>query len=410
VARGDVLRLPPERASNVRSAATGGVAAFAQSPRREFIRGAGASAAAIGAALVPAGPAGALAKKAQEAAAAQGTIYGIDEDAPFRSALNQIAGLLDKLGIDGAVQKTVEIQLGPPIERKYTIGIKPRSDRLRVCEDGKGACVSSSRNERSEYAICPFVYFSQKGDAVGDLIESLYGVRDAQLLAANGNFFNGAGVYVLAELTDRNGPQNLETIHDVEFQFLPGVLENIVDVRIIARDGPSNAARQRYLLESLGSALGWVPLALEEDKLAALEKLQREVFNASRIEMGFRDKFEDSMEQADADLEVQMQKEAKKIVELKAEISRLLNAIDAQENARLNEYTELRSRTAQTRQQYEDGVTGRLGGYANTGTYAPGQAIRMGNSFAGLINTQDDVMSKVYQNAQKGNALPPVKK
>ena len=70
---------------------------------------------------------------------------------------------------------------------------------------------------------------------MGNLLELLYSAADATVLSARGNFFNGAGVYVLTELYDAT-PRGA-AVHDVEFQFLPGVLENVVEVRITAREG-----------------------------------------------------------------------------------------------------------------------------------------------------------------------------
>lgn len=129
----------------------------------------------------------------------EGSGFGVDEDQPFRAALEQIGSLLDKLGVEGAVERPRNEQaVGPTIERKYVVGPKPGTDRLRACPEGE-VCLSSSRNEKADCFVSPYVYFDQKGDAVGLLIEALYNARDAQLLTARGNFFNGAGVYALAE-------------------------------------------------------------------------------------------------------------------------------------------------------------------------------------------------------------------
>ncbi|KAJ8604007.1 hypothetical protein CTAYLR_003350 [Chrysophaeum taylorii] len=324
---------------------------------------------------------------------ATGRVYGVEEDAPFRAALEQISTLLDRLGVEGAVEKKrEEPPPGPPIKRSYSVGLKDGTDRLRGCPEAE-RCLSSARAEKSDRTISPFVYFDQKGDAVGRLIETLYAARDAQLLVARGNFFNGAGVYVLAELSD------LDAIHDVEFQFLPGVLESVVDVRITLREGPDAAAdRQKYLVRALGDALGWLPLA--DINSNDLDKDQRDILEASRTEMRYRDKFEAEMEKADADLAAAMEKERKRIDELKKEVRDLLDALSLQEDARMNEYQQLRSRTLETRDEYERGVADRLGGFKNTGRYGATQNIRLGNSFAGLINSQDDVLSKIYDQAQ----------
>ena len=54
----------------------------------------------------------------------------------------------------------------------------------------------------------------------------------------------------------------------------------------------------------------------------------------------------------------------------------------------------------------------RIGGVANDGRYAASQKIQFGNSFSGLINSQDDVTAKIYQNnqQQEDGAPPPPKK
>ena len=44
----------------------------------------------------------------------------------------------------------------------------------------------------------------------------------------------------------------------------------------------------------------------------------------------------------------------------------------------------------------------RIGGVANDGRYPPPpRKIQLGNSFSGLINSQDDVTAKIYQNNQQ---------
>merc|ERR1711968_259080 len=108
-------------------------------------------------------------------------------------------------------------------------------------------CLSGTRGEK-KYTP-PFVFFDQKGDAVGNLLELLYSAADATVLTAKGNFFNGAGVYVLAELYDG------AAIFDVEFQFLPGVLENIVEARILARENAQYTSEAREN-EILGAVRG----------------------------------------------------------------------------------------------------------------------------------------------------------
>lgn len=336
----------------------------------------------------------------------EGRVYGVEEDQPFRSTLEQIGSLLDRLGVEGVVEKPrAEPPPGPPIDRSYAVGLRPGTDRLLACPDGH-VCLSSSRYEKAELSVSPYVYFDQKGDAVGSLIEALYGARDAQLLTARGNFFNGGGVYALAELTDRPPGQKEPSIHDVEFNFLPGVLESVVDVRITQREGPkADAGRQKFLLQALTTRLGWMPLRdLDDQALAELGKDRRDVVEASKTEMVYRDRFEEQMEKADAELTVLMEKERKRIEELKREVRELLDALTLQDDSRMNEYRELRSRSAQTRDEYERGVAERVGGYKNSGRYAPSQKVRLGNSFAGLINSKDDTLSKIYDQAQQEKA------
>eukprot|EP00634_Sargassococcus_sp_CCMP2135_P003671 CAMPEP_0198662874 /NCGR_PEP_ID=MMETSP1467-20131203/49516_1 /TAXON_ID=1462469 /ORGANISM="unid. sp., Strain CCMP2135" /LENGTH=426 /DNA_ID=CAMNT_0044399377 /DNA_START=110 /DNA_END=1390 /DNA_ORIENTATION=+ len=323
-------------------------------------------------------------------AGVQGQVIVAEEDEPFRAALAQISNLLDKLGVEGAARETrVPEPVGPPIERAYDVGLKAKTDRLQPCPALENTCLSSTRAQAPGSSKLPaFVYFSQKGDAVGQLLELLYGSQDTQLLTARGNFFNGAGVYVLAEVNDE------ARVHDVEFQFLPGVLESVVDVRIVQREGKSSLARQRQILDAIAARLDWVPL-----DVADASKDRLEILEASRVEMRARDKFEAKMEQADADLDAAMLEERKRIDALKAEVRSLLDALAKQEDAKLNEYLALRSRSAATREEYEAGVATRIGGYANTGRYSASQNIRLGNSFAGLVNSQDDTLARVYARA-----------
>mmetsp|Transcript_19274 Transcript_19274/g.29247 ORF Transcript_19274/g.29247 Transcript_19274/m.29247 type:complete len:387 (+) Transcript_19274:47-1207(+) len=324
----------------------------------------------------------------------RGKIYGIDEDEPFRAALEQIGSLLDRLGVEGAMNKEREESIGPTIERSYSVGVRKGSDRLQACPEDR-PCLSSTRAENKNRLTSPYVYFDQKGDAVGRLLELLYTSKDAQLLAAKGNFFTGAGVFVLAEIIDK------DMTHDVEFAFLPGILESIIDVRIVQRDGPrlsekDSMNRQRALLSAFADKLQWIPLDLGENDIN-LNSTQIEVLTASRTEMKFRDRFEEDMEKADQELEQVMDKERQRIDELKKEVRALLDALSSQEDARLNEYLELRSKTLATREEYEAGVAKRIGGYTNTGRYGGSQSTRLSNSFSGLINSQDDTLSKIYQ-------------
>eukprot|EP00629_Pelagomonadales_sp_RCC1024_P008432 CAMPEP_0119273792 /NCGR_PEP_ID=MMETSP1329-20130426/10956_1 /TAXON_ID=114041 /ORGANISM="Genus nov. species nov., Strain RCC1024" /LENGTH=431 /DNA_ID=CAMNT_0007274035 /DNA_START=102 /DNA_END=1394 /DNA_ORIENTATION=+ len=342
--------------------------------------------------------------------AAYGVVNGIDEDAPFRAAIGQIKSLLDTLGVEGAVAKPKKPSFddGPLIERRYEVGLREGSDRLRECAT-KETCLSSTRGEGNNFKTPPFVFFDQKGDAVGNLLELLYSAADATVLTAKGNFFNGAGVYVLAELYDAT-PRGAAT-HDIEFQFLPGVLENVVEVRITAREGAAATSqqRQRELLAVFGKALGWLPLDARTPVLPGLTNEEKGIIETSALELKFREQYEGEMEKADRELRAQMAEEQKRIAELKVSIERLLDDISRQQDRRYEEYIQLRSRTAQARRDYEEGVNKRIGGVANDGRYAASQNIKLGNSFAGLINSQNDVTAKIYENAQ-GESEVPVKK
>ena len=140
---------------------------------------------------------------------------------------------------------------GNVLFRSFTVGVQPGTDRLQSCP-AKTTCVSSTRIEEKGKDVQPFVYFDQKGDAVGKLLEAVYTSSQAEsrrerererervhslrrkrapkpphsadvnLLAARGNFFNGAGVYVLLELLDSSGPRATRerrrptTVHRIE--------------------------------------------------------------------------------------------------------------------------------------------------------------------------------------------------
>ena len=100
-----------------------------------------------------------------------------DEDAPFRAALGQIKSLLDTLGVEGTVAAVRPAEPdGPVIPRDYEVGLKDGTDRLRACPSNT-KCLSGTRGEK-KYTP-PFVFFDQKGDAVGNLLELLYSAADA---------------------------------------------------------------------------------------------------------------------------------------------------------------------------------------------------------------------------------------
>jgi len=338
-------------------------------------------------------------------------VIGLDEDAPFRAALGQIKILLDGLGVEGAVPKggRTAVPDGPIIKRPYTVGLTEGTDRLQACPaDNK--CLSGTRGERK--FTPPFVFFDQKGDAVGNLLELLYSAEDAEVLLAKGNFFNGAGVYVLAEIFDR--PTSGGTVvHDLEFQFLPGVLENIVECRILAREGGelTSEAREKELLGVFGKALGWLPLDSRTATIPGLTNEEKGIIETSAVELKYREQFEGEMEKADKEIRKQMQQDRQKIEELKKTINQLLDSISLQEDRRYDEFRELRSRTARARAEYEEGVNKRIGGVANDGRYAQSQRMNaLGNSFGGMINKRDDVMSQIQDQAVVGDEVPVKKK
>ncbi len=110
----------------------------------------------------------------------QGVVIGLDEDAPFRAALGQIKALLDTLGVEGTVAKIRPAEPdGPIIPRDYEVGLQPGTDRLRACPSN-AKCLSGTRGEKK--FTPPFVFFDQKGDAVGNLLELLYSAADATVL------------------------------------------------------------------------------------------------------------------------------------------------------------------------------------------------------------------------------------
>ena len=332
----------------------------------------------------------------------QGVVIGMDEDAPFRAALGQIKTLLDTLGVEGTVAKIrPKEEDGPIIQRPYEVGLTPGTDRLQRCPS-TGKCLSGTRGEKK--FTPPFVFFDQKGDAVGNLLELLYSAADATVLTAKGNFFNGAGVYVLAELYDGTA------VFDVEFQFLPGVLENIVEARILARENAqyTTEVREKELLQVFGKALGWLPLDAQTLRIPGLTDEEKGIISTSALEIKYREQFEAEMEKADQAVREQMARDQKKIEDLKRNINQLLDSISLSEAARYDEFRDLQSRTARARADYEEGTNKRIGGVANDGRYAASQKIQLGNSFSGLINSKDDVREDIRKNIQQDESGTPI--
>ena len=137
---------------------------------------------------------------------------------------------------------------------------------------------------------------------------------------------------------------------------------------------------------------------------------EKGIITTSALEIKYREQFEAEMEKADAELGVQMEKERKRIESLKKEVEKLVDELSRQEDSRAEEYRNLQSRSATARAEYDEGVNKRIGGVANDGRYAASQSIRLGNSFAGLINSKDDVTAKIYDNVQQDDEDAPVKK
>ena len=92
---------------------------------------------------------------------------------------------------------------GPTIQRNYPTGRRSGSDRLQRCEANpqkdRPCAFSAEEDPFAATAAAPLVYFSQKGDALGGLLGWLGDDSKWTVLGTDGNFFNGDGVYLLAE-------------------------------------------------------------------------------------------------------------------------------------------------------------------------------------------------------------------
>ena len=234
---------------------------------------------------------------------------GSVDQTPFNVVVENVRKALEGVGVEGQPSPPPKSIPGPMIDRDYAVGRRGGSDRLQPCpKTGGRACLSSSEDESSvAMAVAPFVYFVQKGDALGQLLSLIYDDADFTILRSDGNFFNGLGVYVLAERRE-NG-----YTFDMEFNFLPNVLESIVDVRIVERvktaieasssttiDQGSNSAGStggssssqaaaRAALSFVAERLKWVPLdeaakrsPEEWAKRIANEKLDPEAFEITQ--------------------------------------------------------------------------------------------------------------------------------
>ena len=200
---------------------------------------------------------------------------GTVDQTPFSAVVENVRKALESVGVEGAPPPPPPPMMGPKIERDFAIGRRKGSDRLSPCP-GSRACVTSSEDEGSASFVTPFVYFSQKGDALGNLLGLIFDDPQFTILRSDGNFFNGLGVYVLAERTTKDG-----YVYDMEFNFLPNVLESIVDVRVVERESPSGSVnaiaggeggggggggggsgtvRARSVLSDVAARMKWVPL------------------------------------------------------------------------------------------------------------------------------------------------------
>jgi uncharacterized protein (DUF1499 family) len=158
---------------------------------------------------------------------------GAVDQTPFSAVVENVRKALESVGVEAQPDAPPPLAPGPKIDRDYLIGRRKGSDRLSPCPRGR-TCLSSSEEDASSAAyVAPFVYFTQKGDALGQLLSLIFDDKEFTILRSDGNFFNGQGVYVLAERRAAGG-----FVYDMEFNFLPNVLESIVDVRIVERESP----------------------------------------------------------------------------------------------------------------------------------------------------------------------------
>ena len=210
----------------------------------------------------------------------QGVVIGLDEDAPFRAALGQIKALLDTLGVEGTVAKIKPAEPDGPIHSPGLRGGPAAGDGSTAgLSFATPKCLSGTRGPSRKKVHPALRVLRPEGRRCRELTRiTLFSAADATVLtAAKGNFFNGAGVYVLAELYDG------AAVFDVEFQFLPGVLENIVEARILARENAqaTSEAREKELLEVFGRALGWLPLDQQTIKIPGLTDDEKGVISTT---------------------------------------------------------------------------------------------------------------------------------
>eukprot|EP00617_Octactis_speculum_P026658 CAMPEP_0185772054 /NCGR_PEP_ID=MMETSP1174-20130828/66720_1 /TAXON_ID=35687 /ORGANISM="Dictyocha speculum, Strain CCMP1381" /LENGTH=376 /DNA_ID=CAMNT_0028458139 /DNA_START=112 /DNA_END=1242 /DNA_ORIENTATION=- len=312
---------------------------------------------------------------------------------PFDGVVDRVRSALEAVGVEKAPEAIPEIY-GPPIPRDYPVGRRKGSDRLQSCPEGQ-ACVSSSQDESSGKKSAPYVYLTQKGDALGMLLEMIDDDPSYQLLSVNGNFFNGGGVYVLAEKDGKNG-----AVLDCEFNFLPGVLENLVGMRVVQRTPPdsmiSRVASPRDVVNEVGRQMKWISLAENNERVKWVTEDDEDIFLSARIEWDIRGKFEKEVEDAQLALGASQAEEQARMESLKTEITRLLDQIQAQNNIREKEQRDLLTRVDGAREEYYNGVLKRQGSYKNSGRYSSVSRLSAGSSIGVNINkNEEDVTTKI---------------
>lgn len=349
---------------------------------------------------------GALQAQAKDPRSSKG-LSGLEDAKPgtvdrtaFDGVVERVRAALEAVGVEKQPEFKPTVT-GPPIPRDYPVGRRPGSDRLLRCPDGmQNICASSSQDEVAAKAVAPFVYLTQKGDALGGLLEMINDDPRYTLLATSGNFFNGGGVYVLAEMNANDG-----VILDCEFNFLPGVLENLVGMRVIERERSGDMfANLRGVLaptdivKEVGQKLRWIPLS-EGKKTKWATEDDEETFLSAEIEWNIRGKYEKEVEDTELALAYRQAEEEARVESLKAEINKLLDQIQAQNNQREREQRELLARVDTAREEYYNGVLKRQGSYKNTGRYSSVSRLSAGSSIGININKQDeDITSKVLSN------------
>ena len=380
--------------------------------RRAFLGGLTASAAWLS------HPAASLANKISGLPDRPNEYGGSPDQTPFNAVIENVRKALEAVGVEGAPQAPA-LTAGPKVERPYLLGRRKGSDRLNTCPSAE-PCLSSSADEKT-VKTSPYLYFTQKGDALGGLLALIDDDPKLNLLGVDGNFFNGAGVYVLCERSGRNGVS-----YDCEFNFLPGVLESLVDVRVIQRgteDGSAASASPPGLTLASFTTGGAVesPAAVVDDfarrmKWITLESgtkkrdwkgEEEEIFKAAEIEWKIRNEFERELEDADNSLQAQMDDEQRRVETLKTEIGKLLDQLAAQDDKRERESRNLRLRVVEARETYYQGVLKRQGSYLNSGSYGGRvSALSSGNSLATQtgVGQDTDITAKILNRNTAGNA------